>query len=154
MARTEITNEEQLRQAILKDMKDAIDRTTIRLLEELQRNIEEIVYDAGTPQEYERTRQFFEMWKAKPSIITGSVVTGEVSPDYETLITNKNKHQHTITGEALVSLIIQGYGNQEMWFNQPRDFWDKFEDYVDANAERIFMEEMNRSNGFTLNIRI
>lgn len=143
----DITNDTQLQQAIEKDIQIAIDRTIIRLLEELQKQIETVVYDAGDPVRYQRTKQFLNMWKGNPSVIMGDTVVGEISPDYGILKTNKNKHQHNITGEALVNLIIQGVGNKDMWYSAPRDFWDEFEDYVDRNIDKIFTEEMEKVQG-------
>lgn len=157
-----ITSDEQLRVTILKDMQVAIDNTTKRLLEELQKMIQKTVYEAGTPDGYERTMQFLEMWRANPSLILGNSVVGEVSPDYNVLQTNRGKQQHIITGEALVNLIIQGW--EEKWkelngsdeapyYAIPRDFWVDFKIYANSNAERIFMEEMKKANNVSFSVK-
>lgn len=137
------TTQDALEQAILSDMQKAVDKTLIRLIEELKRFIQTELYDVYSPNWYERTFQVLDLWKANPSVITGKMVVGEIAPEYSTLKTNRSKGQHIITGETLIDMLMQGYGNQDKPYNSPRPFFDSFKEYVDANVERIFIEEMN-----------
>ena len=141
----------ELEKQILSDMQKAVDRTLIRLVEELKRFIQTELYDVYSPTWYERTFQILDLWKANPSVIMGNTVVGEISPEYSTLKTNRNKGQHIITGETLINMLTQGYGEQDSPYNSPRPFFDSFKEYVDANVERIFKEEMGNTNGITFN---
>jgi hypothetical protein len=49
-----ILNDQELNNAILKDLKDIIDEVTVKVLDAVRDSIQRNVYDAGTPKEYKR----------------------------------------------------------------------------------------------------
>ena len=142
-------NEKALQQAILKDMQSTLDRTVIKMVEKLKDFIQENLYDVYDPLWYERTMQVLNLWMAQPSVITGNSVTSTISPDYNTLKTNRSKNQHIVTGETLINMLISGYGTQTQPYNMPRDFWSPYIEWVNQNFDRIFQQEFGKANATT-----
>ena len=100
----------------------------------IQTNIQETVYDAGYPSWYQR--RYY-----KGGLIDGDNLAANVR-DGELTISNTTKARYPswerklhANGTTLSDLIIDGYGDQDQWYNQPRPYMENAEDDLEDNEK-------------------
>ena len=136
-----INNDEQLQFIIGMAMAEALDNTTQILLDELKRIIDQDVYS------YEeswggRTGQWGESWEKSIFSLANNIVQSKIHQNYGVMIIDKETSSH-IQKEELSEIIDTGEGY--MFGSTPaRPFWSTFENYVDANLDRIWVTECKK----------
>ena len=144
-----INSDEQLQSILGMAMAEALDNTTQRLLEELNRIIDQNVYS------YEetwggRTGQFKDSWSKDVSQIVGNIVQNKIYQDYGVMkYDGEWSHGNPwsqLEPNGLNDIIENGLTESNFGFPaiQARPFWSTFENYVDANLDRIWVTECKK----------
>jgi len=151
-----IKSSEMLMQVIGDDMTEVVDDLINWLLEELQKSIEEVVYNAGTPTVYSRQRYdggLIGSFLKKDTIRTMNVIESGIEQDPTTMNVDPDNYIHGShdweiedVREFITDWIIGGdsgnlFGNG--YWRAPRDFWTPIENMVNDgsldNAFEMFM---------------
>lgn len=104
-------SKDELTKAVVRDLEKAVDYTVQKIWVENREIIQQVVYNAYWPTEYERTGEFRNAWGTKVKS-SGDTVTGEFKYDQSKLNAYDN-HHNSIVGdgeckEYLAEIIYQG----------------------------------------------
>ena len=137
---------------------EALDNTMERLLIKLRELIDENVYGWESPADKPwglfdnqdlsrtsgyRTGEFYDSWQRSKSVITGKMISGEISQATEML------HQYFRGGHIVhedvedLASIIENRGLYNFGYADgvDRSYWQPFREYCELNLEKIWVEE-------------
>lgn len=144
-----INNEAQLNAILGMVVAEALDNTTQILLTELNRIIDEKVY--GYNETWSgRTGQFKESWAKDVSQIVGNIVQNKIYQDYGVMKWDGEwSHGNPwsqLEPNGLNDIIENGLSESHFGFPaiEARPFWSTFENYADANLDRIWVTECKK----------
>lgn len=127
----------ELRDALLKDMRDAVIREVVKELKDIEKEvIEEKVYAVFSPKEYERRYEKSGIGDTKNMIEEVRVFANEIVIEITNLTSGNSKYRNYWQGE-IQPLIEEG---NYMWNGKmppPRPFIDEAQSIVD-NTDRIY----------------
>ena len=157
-------NDAQLKAMLLPKIKIAVDYLVQKIWKENQEIVKQVVYEAYSPKEYERSGQFKQAWETDVKT-AGSVVEGQFKYDPRLLDVVPEKGQHSsiaynTEGDPmttyLAEIIYQGlagdftgeykYASQnprfagEAW-TKKRDAWKQLQDRLDRTLLKKWMME-------------
>lgn len=157
-------NDAQLLRMVMPDLKKAVKYVVDEILKENEKLIQEIVYDAYSPEIYDRTGQFKKAWETY-SDISGDTATGEFSYAPEKLSENAPHHASIVDGEPigdyLAEIIYEGLSGAiyqhgyaknykpfkgQAW-TKKRDVWDKLNKKIGKQKIKQLFEEGMRRQG-------
>lgn len=149
-----IKNKAELDIFLKTKMQVIIENVAIRLTNELINIIDEEVYSYNNTF-YERTFQFKNSWEYSKPMIVGNIIQSQIFQNYTTMVYDSEKWQHGSKYEKWGQLDVGGLneiinnGDIGKIANFPqlgaRPFWDKFQEYVNQNITKIFIEECNKN---------
>lgn len=147
-----IKNQNELNAFLKAKLLIVIDSVAKILTDKLIELIDEEVYSYNNTF-YERTYQFKDSWEYTKPIIRGNIIESQIFQNYAimTYVPEKWQHGSSYSGQlnenGLSEIINDGKIGNMANFPQigSRPFWDKFEEYVNANIGRIFIEECNKN---------
>lgn len=128
----EIRNNAQLRHAMMPVLRGVVDYILNQIAILNEEKIEEVVYAAYNPIEYERTYEFKDAWTVNMGRIHNKDVSGSFSYDPSKMSVSLQDYQHgsPMSGDAreyLADIIYQGLSGplfgQGPWCDK-RDAWD------------------------------
>lgn len=135
------TNDAELRAMLEAALQSAVEYTVEEIKKLNVEKIEEIVYGAGTPDEYSRTYTFEEAWDY--SVGGGSGISGEFhwAPEY------LSYHPSIVTGEdirdGLADIIYQGMAGHVLgtgFWTAKRDAFNALQQALKKNELRCLFE--------------
>ena len=159
-------NDAQLMNDILPGLTKVVDYMTKKILEENTELIQKLVYDAYTPEEYERTGEFKEAWSTETQSIR-NIVQGKLYYDSRKLTVDFNKGQHgskfdnTVVTKYLSEIIYEGlsgaiyepgYAKHSHRFKgqawtKKRNVWRTLLEWLGPNRIRKLFEEGLKQQG-------
>jgi len=153
-----INNMAQLNLILGGAVAEALENTTKILLEELRRIIDQDIYsyNATWTNGYDdvlgRTGQFKDSWIMEMSPLIGTYVQSQIFQDYDAMdYDSPFSHGSEYSGgklkpNGLADIIENGLAPAFHGFPEghARPFWSNFENYVNANVQRIFAEECKK----------
>lgn len=128
--------------------------------------VQQIVYDAYSPSEYDRTGEFKKAWGSEAHI-TGNVATGEFWHDSEKMTSFNGHHESVVDGQPmrdyLAEIIYEGLSGaiyQEGYaknykpfkgqaWTKRRNVWKALLDWLKINQLKKLFEEGLRRQGVT-----
>ena len=143
---------------IMPDLKKVVKYMVDTMLTENRLLIEDMVYRAYDPEEYERTGQFKEAWTTDAHV-TGDTATGELKYDPDKLSSYDNHHASIIDGQPmddyLAAVIYEGmsgaiyhsgYAKYNSRFKgqawaKSRNVWKALLDYFGEQRFRRYFEK-------------
>lgn len=157
-------NNAELLRMVMPDLKKAVKYVVDEILKENEKLIQEIVYDAYSPEIYNRTGQFKKAWETYGDI-SGNTATGEFSYAPEKLSEVAPHHASIIDdepiGDYLAEIIYeglsgaiyqQGYAKNykpfrgQAWTKR-RDVWTALNKKIGKNRIKQLFEEGMRQQG-------
>jgi len=159
-------NDKQITNFFTSEMKLILDEVAEKIILELQKKIDEKVYNGFTPTTYSRQMDnggLRDLWQAKPSKKRGDTVKVKIEeePDLMThdpdnFIHGSNYWTKNDIRDILSNIVIEGksgdlFGDGE--WRQPRDFWTPLIDMLDSGEINKMLESGFKSRGINF-IRI
>ena len=159
-------NDAEVRAMIMPALKQAAKYVAEQILIKNEELIQQIVYDAYDPVEYDRTGEFKKAWDTD-AYITGNVATGEVWHDFEKMSSFDGHHASVVDGqpmrdylaeiiyEGLSGAIYQeGYAKYNKRFKgqawtKKRDVWKALLNWLKINQLKKLFEEGLRQQGIS-----
>lgn len=162
-------NKAELNRQMALALKEAVDYTVQKIWNENRAFIQDIVYNAYIPQDYERTNEFrTDAWDTESSSTTkvnGANVKGEFKYSPKNMISSSPQHASFLNGEDsreyLAEIIYQGlagdftgeytYAHENPAFNnatwtRKRDAWKALNDWLGKNnLKKIFSEGLTKA---------
>lgn len=132
-------NEFQLSSILMPKIQQAVDYVTNKIYEENREIVTQVVYEAYSPVEYNRTGDLRESWKTT-SEVSGNNVRGEFTYDSSKMSTGSivpgssdyGQHISLVTGESVVdglaAIVYQGISDAVFGpgpWTKKRDAWKK-----------------------------
>ena len=166
MAKTGITNDAQLQEAIIADMKNVVDYVVQKIWNDNRELIRQIIYEGYQPEVYDRTGEFKEAWDTDVKTLH-NYVQGEFKYDSRLLTVNEDNGQHSslvdgtpmtkylaeVIYEGLSGAIYEpGYAKNssrfkgQEWTNK-RDAWYALLKWFSKSKLRQLFEEGMRKEG-------
>lgn len=131
-------------------MDKAVNYVIDKILEEYKKDIDAIIYGAGTPMVYQRTYEFKDSWRAEVKNVTRGA-KGNIHQDYNVMTYNPSLRQHGTNKEdlreKLATMLFEGVGNKDTWYNQPRDAWTPLIEMLDGGKIDQWFQEAMRLQG-------
>ena len=159
-------NDAEVRAMIMPALKQAAKYVAEQILIKNEELIQQIVYDAYDPVEYDRTGEFKKAWDTD-AYITGNVATGEFWHDSEKMNSFDGHHASVVDGqpmrdylaeiiyEGLSGAIYQeGYAKYNKRFKgqawtKKRDVWKALLNWLKINQLKKLFEEGLRQQGIS-----
>lgn len=145
MASNGARNDSQLLAMIMPDFKKVVKYMVDTMLAENRLLIEDMVYRAYDPEEYERTGQFKEAWTTD-SHVTSNVATGELKYDPDKLTSFGNHHASIIDGqpmdEYLAAVIYEGMSGA-IYHQGYAKYSDQFKGQAWAKSRNVWNALLN-----------
>jgi hypothetical protein len=155
-----IMNDEELNAMLLIDLQSIIDEVTNWLYEVLLDTINDEVYNAGSPQWYERNLMkggLLGSFDKSDAIINGQKIQSKINHNPRSMVQHRSGNVDDFTHgsefwimddirKLLAEIIIEGKSGPlfgEGYWREPRDFWTPMEDLlkngeVDKQIEKAF----------------
>jgi hypothetical protein len=154
-----ILNDDQLNAQLLLDFKSIIDEVAYKLLLRLQEIIEREVYDAGSPNWYQRHKMIGGLlgsFEKSDTTISGQSVESEISQNNMSMELDEDNFVHgsnfwSVANDIrdfLSEIIIEGKSGPlfgDGFFREPRDFWKPFlELFSNGEADNLIEKAMTQ----------
>ena len=147
-----IVSDMQLRMVLNKAITRAIYDVLQRIFRELQKEIERDIYNAYSPEDYQRTNALLDAWEQR-----SMHMAGEINFKSEWLPIVPSAHQHGSLGhggytdirDIIFDILESGYGAYNYHTGKPippRPMWDKFMQKVNKNFDK-WMRKALKSQG-------
>lgn len=141
-----VSNSAELNADFENIMDKAVNYVIDRILEEYKKDIDSIIYGAGTPVVYQRTYEFKNSWKSEVRNVTRGA-KGSIYQDYNVMTYNPSLGQHGTNKDLrkqLATILFEGINNKDTWYNQPRDAWTPLIEMLDGGKiDQWFQEAMH-----------
>ena len=161
-----IDNDDLMTYALTKEMTSIIDSIMDKLLIELKKQIQEIVYNAYIPKVYDRQGEqggLLGEWikTSEKPVINGNIISSGIEEMPDWMVVDSENFIHGSVGlwvmddirELLTEIITEGKTGshfdfaQDLSFKEPRDFWQAFINLLDSGKiEELIEEEFNSRN--------
>jgi hypothetical protein len=147
-----ILNDIQLNQILLSDLNSIVDEVMDWLNEKLLDSMQDNVYNAGSPQWYDRRQShgdgFFQSFNKNATATVGQVVTGAINHDPDLMANDPDTFTHGShtknfppdVREFIAQMVIEGSSGPRFgsgFWTQPRDFFGPMEKlFTDGSVDR------------------
>ena len=151
-----LNNQQQLINAMKLAIDHSIDYVMKQIYEENKQLIQEIVYNAYSPKEYNRTYELRDNWNYDIKDSRFSVI-GEFGLDTNSMTLDMENfiHGNSISGdlrEHITDMVVQGTGYVfdyvQSTYNQPRDFWSPLIDKLNGGKIEEWFNYQMKQEGF------
>jgi hypothetical protein len=161
----DIDNDMALEYILLNELDNIMKESSDEIVEEIKKNVEDIVYDPFDPVAYNRLGEnggFLGSWiKQKLGDMEYIIYSEPSLMEY-----NPENFQHgslygdyiSDTRESLIDIIIRGksgpyfdFGKEPHWWKQPRDFWTPSVKNIDEKYINNLILKIHTRLGFDIN---
>ncbi len=159
----DIDNDVALESVLMNEINAVIDECSNEALEEIQKSIQDIVYDAHTPRVYERLGYdggFIGSWIKEKLQEGAREATFSIYSD-PMLMESDYPHHQSIDGEDRTSMMVENIlkginwdwnypdGSDE-WWKEPRDFWTPALQAIESKFFTSFLSKLQARLGWNI----